>query len=295
MFDQLKRVMAVGLIAICGWGGFGCAQRVEREETPGELLTRAWMSYRLSEWENALQFFNEVRHVSQKGDESWVMAQYGLAVTWDRRRPGEKPERATALFEELLKVAPDSQMAPWAMLALVRQQHLVRVGQEPNYEVVNAGYRQIIDRFPEHLAAREAFLYLKSIQIATLDTAELQKAVAELEKFVDTDREEFVGPAWSLLAVSYQLLDEQEKRLAAEQNAFRLTEVDPTDPFAEFAWAYWNLACIAEFEVGDFALARGYYEQLMAEYPNDIRVYGCKQALKRMDALEAQLREEEGL
>ncbi|HPY62737.1 MAG TPA: hypothetical protein PLJ22_06290, partial [Kiritimatiellia bacterium] len=57
--------------------------------------------------------------------------------------------------------------------------------------------------------------------------------------------------------------------------------------------AYWNLATIAEFEVGDFDLARHYYNKLLEAYPTDIRVYGCKQALARMDALEAQIRAEE--
>ena len=87
-------------------------------------------------------------------------------------------------------------------------------------------------------------------------------------------------------------MNEQEQRLHAEQRSFELTEVDPADPFVEFAWAYWNLATLAEFEVGNFALARQYYHLRLEKYPKDIRVYGCKQALQRMDDLEARLRAE---
>ena len=93
--------------------------------------------------------------------------------------------------------------------------------------------------------------------------------------------------------MAYTTLGDQEKRLEAEINSFETTEVDPSDPFIEFAWAYWNLATIAEFEVGDFDLARHYYNLLLEKYPTDIRVYGCKQALRRMAALEASIRAEE--
>lgn len=296
MFSRIMRATCTGLFV---WGllsaGGGCAQQTLEEAPPEDLLVRAWTSYRLGEWEDALLMFSAAKEQSTVGDDQWAMAQYGLATTWDRRRPGEKPDRATAMYQELLQAAPQSAMAPWTELALVRQKHLVPVGSEPDYDAVNKGYEGIMQKYPDHLAARESFLYLKAIQIATLEPAQMRAAVAELERFVNTDRPEFVGPAWSLLAVSYQQLGEQEKRLAAEQNAFRLTEVDPTDPFVEQAWAYWNLAVIAEFEVGDFDLARTYYKQLMAEYPTDIRMHGCKQALARMDELEAKIREEEGL
>ena len=186
-------------------------------------------------------------------------------------------------------------MIPWTELALARQQHLVPVGQEPDYAAVNAAYRHIMEKFPDHLAAKEAFLYLQSIQLAQLDPKTTRAAERKLREFVQGNRKEFAAPAWSLLAVAYTTLGEQEQRLEAEKNSFELTEVDPSDPFIEFAWAYWNLATIAEFETGDFALARTYYNLLLEKYPKDIRVYGCKQALARMDALEAKIRAEEGI
>ena len=88
------------------------------------------------------------------------MATYGLATTWDLRRPGEDPTLATELYQEILAAAPDGPMIPWTELALARQQHLVPVGQEPDYAAVNAAYRHIMEKFPGHLAAKEAFLYL---------------------------------------------------------------------------------------------------------------------------------------
>jgi len=216
-----------------------------------------------------------------------------LATTWDLRRPGENRAKATRLYEEILERTPDGPMAPWTELALARQKHLVPVGEEPDYEAVNAAYRHLIEKFPDHLAAKEAFLYLQSIQLAKLDPETSRETVKKLQAFIQQQKTEFVGPAWSLMAVAYQTLGEQQERFLAEQNSFDKTEVDPSDPYLEFAWAYWNLATIAEFEVGDFDSARKYYKLLLEKYPTDIRVYGCKQALKRMDALEAKIRAEE--
>ena len=126
-----------------------------------------------------------------------------------------------------------------------------------------------------------------------------------IESVKVTQHKEYRGIAWGLnttpmerfpkLIVEYQTLNIPEKRLWAEERSLETTEVDPTNPFTEFAWQYWNLATIAEFEVGDFALARHYYNLLLEKYPTDIRVYGCKQALARMDALEAKIRAEEGI
>jgi tetratricopeptide (TPR) repeat protein len=97
-------------------------------------------------------------------------------------------------------------------------------------------------------------------------------------------------PALSLLAVSHHQLGEQKERLQVEIESLDATEVDPENPYNEFAWQYWNIATIAEFEMGDFTIARKYYQRLLDEYPRDRRVYGAKQALKRMDEVEAQLR-----
>ena len=289
---QAARLLLAGLLAL---GLSACGKKTAGGGDAPALIADGWTAYRLSEFQNAVLAFETARASAEKGSDDWAMATYGLATTWDLRRPGEDPKLATQLYQEILAAAPDSPMIPWTELALARQMHLVPVGQEPDYAAVNQAYQHILDKFPGHLAAKEAFLYLQSIQLAKLEPKSTRAAVAKLEDFVAREKKEFLSPAWSLLAVGYQTLNEQEKRLLAEKNSFEATEVDPSDPFIEFAWAYWNLGTIAEFEVGDFALARTYYNLLLEKYPKDIRVYGCKQALARMDALEAKIRAEEGI
>lgn len=293
MANRISQTARMLLAAALALGLAACGQPVARDGDAAALVSEGWTAYRLSEFQNAQLAFESARQNADRGSDDWAMATYGLATTWNLRRPGEDPALAAELYKEILAAAPASPMIPWTELALARQQHLVPVGQEPDYPAVNAALQHILDRFPGHLAAKEAFLYLQSIQLAQLDPETSRAAEKKLLEFISNGRPEFVSPAWSLLTVAYVTLDEQEKRLEAELNSLELTEIDPSDPFIEFGGRYWNIATIAEFEVGDFDLARKYYQLLIEKYPTDIHVHGCKQALKRMDALEARLRAEE--
>ena len=293
MANRTTQVAGFLMAALLACGLSACAKKTSQGGDAAALIGEGWTAYRLSEFQNAALAFDAARASADRGSDAWAMATYGLATTWDLRRPGEDPALATELYREILAAAPGSPMIPWTELALARQQHLVPVGEEPDYAAVNAAYQHIMEKFPGHLAAKEAFLYLQSIQLAKLDPQSTRAAAEKLQEFATREKKEFLSPAWSLLAVAYNTLDQQEQRLHAEKTSFETTEVDPSDPYIEFAWAYWNLATIAEFEVGDFALARTYYNLLLDKYPTDIRVYGCKQALERMDALEAKIRAEE--
>ena len=283
-------MLLAGLLA-CGLSA--CGKKAEQAGDAAALISAGWTAYRLSEFQNAALAFEAARANAERGSDAWAMATYGLATTWDLRRPGEDPKKAAGLYREILAAAPASPMIPWTELALARQQHLVPVGQDPDYNAVNQAYRHLMEKFPGHLAAKEAFLYLQSIQLAKLETKTSREAEKQLLEFIGNGKPEFASPAWSLLTVAYVTLKEQEKRLGAELKSLELTEVDPSDPVIEFGGRYWNIATIAEFEVGDFDLARKYYNLLLEKYPTDRLGYGCKQALQRMDDLEAKIRAEE--
>ena len=294
MANWTRPAVCVLLAGVWACGLAACRKTAEQAGDAATLIGDGWTAYRLSEFQNATLAFEAAQARAARGSDDWAMATYGLATTWDLRRPGEDPQKAAELYNEILAAAPDSPMVPWTELALARQKHLVPVGQEPDYAAVNRAYEHIMAKYPGHLAAKEAFLYLQSIQLARLEPESTRAAIAKLLDFVGREKKEFLSPAWSLLAVGYHTLGEQENRFEAERKSFETTEVDPSDPYLEFGWAYWNLATIAEFEVGDFAVARKYYQLLIDKYPTDIRVHGCKAAIRRMDELEARIRAEEG-
>ena len=260
--------------------------------TAAEALSAGWMNYRLSEFERALRHFEAALQAAPAGSEQRLQALYGLGTTWNLRRPGEDRKKAEACFREIMDAAPAGDVGAWTALALARMKHVVPVDEgEPDIGEVRRAYTEVMRRYPGHLAAKEAFIYCMATFIASLEEPQTRYAIANLRRFVSQPgAREFVQPAWSLLAVGYTTLKEPERRLEAEIRSLESTEIDPANPFNEFAWAYWNIATIAEFEVGDFATARAYYQRLLREYPNDIKVFGVKQALRRMDAVEAKLR-----
>ena len=285
---QIAVTLAFGLLAL---GGMGCAGKMQAEAGGASSLEKGWQNFRLAEFDLAEHNFSAVLAGSEKGGQDYLRAVFGLANVWNLRRPGEDLEKARAYYQEVLRDAPDSEMAPWCALALVRLQHVVPVGQDPDYGVVRKGYQAIIDRYPGHLAAKESTIYLNATLVATLEENQTRQAVSNLTAFVATGTREFLASAYSLLAVSYTTLKMPELRLQSEIKSFEHVEIDPANPFNEFAWAYWNIATIAEFEVGDFETARKFYKRLIEEYPADIRCYSSQRALARMNAVELAMRD----
>lgn len=281
-------IFSIGLALL---GLPGCAKSNSSALEGGPSLDRAWQNFRLAEYDLAHKDFSAVLASAANGSEEYYRALFGLANVWNLRRPGEDIGKARDYYQQIMAEAPGHDLAPWCELALVRLKHVVPVGQDPDYTAVREGYQAIIDRHPGHLAAKEATIYLNASLVATLDEAMTWKAVSNLTAFIASGTKEFLGPAYSLLAVSYTALKQPELRLQAEIKAFENVEIDPANPFNEFAWAYWNIATIAEFEVGDFDLARQYYRKLIEEYPVDIRTFPSQQALLRMDRVEQAIRE----
>jgi tetratricopeptide (TPR) repeat protein len=290
MPKPLKSLVALALL-LSSLFLVSCAK--QKETLRGdELLAAAWNDYSLAEFDRATAKFEAARNDPSADAGYKLRALFGLATTWNLRRPGEDLEKAKALYEEVIQAEPAGDLAAWSTLALARMKHLVPVGDDPDYVEVRKGYQEVMDRFPGHLAAKEAFIYYNATLISSLDLGDARQAIKNLEAFVQDPKTEFLGPAYSLLAVANTTLGNQEKRLEMEIKSLDVTEVDPTNPFTEFSWQYWNIATIAEFEVGDFDTARTYYNKLIKEYPQDIKVFGARKGLERMDELEKKLREE---
>ena len=287
MFSRLRILTA----AACAVWLMACAAP-QTTSTPQELIKAGWNEFTLGEFDRAVTRFEQALAKTSPPDELHLQALYGLATTWNLRRPGESTEKARELYNQIIQLAPEHDMAIWSQLALARMKHLVPVGEDPDYNEVRKAYQAIIDQHPGHLAAKEAFIYKMATLVSSLKVPETKQALKELEEFVKDPKTPFRGPAYSLMAVGYTTLGEPEKRLQGEIDSLNNTEIDPANPFNEFAWQYWNNATIAEFECGDFDTARIYYQKLIKEYPTDKRVFGCKQALRRMDDLEAKIRSE---
>ncbi|MEI8063858.1 MAG: tetratricopeptide repeat protein [Verrucomicrobiota bacterium] len=245
-------------------------------ETGADLLRAGWEQFRQAEFNLAVKTFE--RGVAQTATNPTWQAQelYGLATTWALRRPGEDPVKAVELYRRAIAVAPESDAAAWSLLAIARLQHT---------------YQAVIDKFPAHPAGTEAFLFQQAAILAAPQPATAKTATAALVDFLKTHPQSpYRYAAWKLLAHGYQILGEHEQRLAALLETLRAVETDASAPIDQ-AGDYWSIATLAEFDCGNFAVAREYYRKLIAEYPTDQRRFLANRELQHMDEVEARLRQ----
>ena len=259
--------------------------------TPAFLNARAWEDFRGGEFGAATRGFTEAVNTAPKGSPEYLQGLYGLGMTWNLRGAGPDPVLAEKCFKEVVTLSPAGDIAAWSFLALARMKHAVPAGQDPDYPAVRKAYEEVITRFPFHLAGEEAFIYLQSTWIATLDPKDAEQALSTLEAFIKGHAaSKFLSPAWALVAECDYTLGRPEERLKAKIASLEAKELDPTNPYSDNASLYWEIATIAEFEAGDFATARKYYKGFVDEYPQDQRRWGARLALTRLDEVEAKLR-----
>jgi len=286
----LPKVLSLVMILAVLLSGCG---RKDEERNVTDLVAHGWEMFRMGEYGVAVGTFERALNQLSEDDPDRIMAIYGLATTWSLRMPTVNRDRSRArdLYEHIIATTPKSDLAPWAALALVRMDHLLPVGEEPNLALVRSGYRALIDRYSSHAAAEEAFLYLQSTFVAEMNPVATAQAVKALEGFVrQKPNSGYRSAAYGLLQSCYELMNEPEKQLHCLIMELETREIDPTNPKFEKSWAYWRIATVAEFEVGNFDIARKYHKLLLKEYPMDGRGFAAETALKRMDEMEVALR-----
>jgi len=278
-----------GMLVGVGLGLTSCRPAVGAGADPGERLQMGWQEYRMGEYRRAAEIFAAVAATVPADSPLRLQAMYSQAcVHWLKLPSPDKP-LAQSIFREIQRIAPDSEYAAWSELALIRIDHLVPVGETPDYPVLRRRYLELYEKHPDFLPGQEAFLYGVGTLILSLDQAQLAEALARLDQFQQRHpNSPFASSAWSLRANACRFLNRPQEMLAAKIKALDTIELDPSNPYQENAGRYWDIATTAEFEVGDFALARAYYQRLVDEYPRDRRRFAANEAMTRMAALTAQ-------
>jgi len=262
------------------------------EGSPDELIAQGWSNYRMEEYDRAIECFESAAKKAPDGSDEHLHGLYGVAATWDMRRPGEDRQLAKTVYEQVVEAAPESDWAAWSLLALARQKHLAPVGEILDYAAIRDAYQRVIDRFPHHLAGEEAFVFQQGTLLASLDENDAQKVVTATTQFIESHpASPFLSQAYALLSSAYGTLGLGEEKLDAAIKGYETGEVDPT-VFVDPQGVYWNTAVAAEFDAGDFKTAREFYQRFIDECPRDMKHYGAILALKRMDRVEAAIREE---
>ncbi len=264
----------------------------EEVGTPEEKITEGWNLYRLSEFGEALDVFESVGKSQTRGTEAYLQSLFGQASCWNHRRDGRDTAKAISLYQEVIAEAPSNPLAAWCALDIVRAKHLASADQERDYAKLAQEYGEVYQKYPDTLAGAEAFLYQVRLTLPTASADEARKKLDQITAFLDrSPKTPFHSQLYTLMAEASHRLNEEERRLDYMIKAIEAREVDPRTPFFELSTAYWNIAYAAEFEAGNFELAREYYQRLINEFPRESRVFASRKALARMDAVEAAIRE----
>lgn len=293
---QTKRVARGALAAFLVASLFGCGEGGRAPAGAALSSDRAcedaWAMFRNAEYGIAQARFKKIA-AEASCPNARARARYFEALTMGVRPDADK-KAAAKLFESVVADSPTGEWAAWSLLALARLKQQVAPGETPDYPAVRAACQRVIDAFPGSPVADEAFIHQQATYLAELSRSELLTARENLTRFVDRRSDSpFRTAALDLLRICYQQLGERELELATLLRAARLRDARPDENRGrDAATFYWTVATVAEFEVGDFAVAREFYRRFRDEFPKDNRCYGAKLALARMDALEARLKAE---
>jgi tetratricopeptide (TPR) repeat protein len=281
---KLAAVLLLVLLDGCGHQG--------TMGTPDEQIREGWKRYRFSEFKAALRIFHSVEISQKSGSEAHLQSLYGQASCWNHRRDGRDSEKAVSYYRAVIEQAPTNPLAAWCALDIVRAKHLAPADQNLDYEQLARDYGEVYQKYPHTPAGEEAFLRKIGLLVPAARGERARKILEEIEAFLRSHpNTPFLSPLYSLMAESCHKMNAENRRLEYMIKAVETREVDPTTPFFELSTAYWNIAYAAEFEAGNFAIAREYYRRLMTEFPRESRVFAARQALARMDGVEAALRE----
>jgi tetratricopeptide (TPR) repeat protein len=268
----------------------GCGH--EETATPEEQIREGWKLYRLSEFSQALETFQSVQASQPRRSEAYLQSLYGQASCWNHRRDGRDIAKARALYQAVIDQAQDDPLAAWSAFDIVRTQHLAPADQSIDYPQLIHAYADVYARYPQTPAGEEAFLHKSNLSVHLADAEKSRTLLGEIQKFIASHpATPFLSQLYEIMAECCHKLNEEDQRLDYLVKAVQAKPVDPTNPLDDRSTAYWRIAYAAEFDSGNFALAREYYQRLISEYPKDIRIFGARKALERMDAVEAALRE----
>ncbi|MDX6765802.1 MAG: hypothetical protein SFU85_03335 [Candidatus Methylacidiphilales bacterium] len=255
------------------------------------ILQEGWECFRLGEFERALEKFHLVESRSAADSPEYLESLMGQASLWNTRQDKRDPRRAEKLYLKIVKLAPGSQAASWASLDLVRIMHLTRADQPLDYVSLAKNYRQVALKYPGTSAAEEALLQAMALEEIQADRGKLLNLIKEYQDFLTTHPESgYKGAVYGAMARLYDSLRRYEEKLTSLLHALEFQDIDKLNPNEQYVWIYWTIAVTAEFDVGNFPVARRFYNKLLAEYPSDLLVFRAREALSRMDRVESDLK-----
>lgn len=275
----------------------GCA-REEATGSPKEMLARGWQSLRIEEYESArIQFGAGLKRLDAmasagKADPEdrklRINALYGLGLIESLERSGRTLGNPGNYMRQVIALDPGGEMAAWAELALVREQHIpLRSTDAIDLPALRAGYAAILSKYPRTPAAEEAMVYLQSLRIQTFLLEDARSAVSDIETYLAAQpRSRMRSSLFGLHSSACVTLKDYPRALASAIDAVESKETNPDNPITDNAVDYYRIALMAAYDVGDLATARKYFRLLLEQYPADQRAFTVKVELQKLEQVE---------
>ncbi|MFA5159494.1 MAG: hypothetical protein WC484_03200 [Candidatus Omnitrophota bacterium] len=279
---------------VCLWALSGCSP-ARRLSSSSEALSEGWDLFKLGDYPLAEAAFRRAAALSKPDSADRQRALYGRGMTiWLSTAGGtitRNSQRAEPFFEQAAVATADPNIAAWSSLALARLSHLMGGDVVPDYAAVREAYNRVYWRFPRHAAGQEARLYAIALRLVDFKPEDATVALAELDAFDQAHPNDLhAGNTQPFRAMCYEILDRPADLIKVKIAMMEQYQQDTLAPQTDDrARQCWEIASLAEFRLGDFALARKYYRMILAEYDVEARSYGAKCALARMERMEKEL------
>lgn len=247
-------------------------------------IERGWKHFSDSEYATALKDF-EAAELLAEDDMARQEACFAQGLIWHvRTRPDNDQAKARAKYSEAIDICPTNDIAAWADLWRARVASEVVLGDYPPAKERYDAYAEVAARHPDHPAGEEATLCMYTIRLEA-DTDEENAAVREeLLKWLDEHPDsKWRQTAYTLLATADKRVGDMRGRYDATLQVWNTRYINPAHPDDDPSLIDWQLATIAEFDVGDLELAALHYRAFIDRFPHHQRTFLALQELRKIE------------
>ncbi len=281
---------AVMLVLLAGLVVGGCREQqtaFDASAPAGELLDEGWELVDRANWEMAARALNAVLDAPDATDDQKGQATYALAYVWQYRTLDADEARALALYRTVGEQYPDSDASPYATMALARSYDVPRFEENRDVPEARKLYREILDRWAEHVVADEAALWLGVSWLQELDEESRDRGAGILRDYLAKRPDNLVAAMmhthlgrlhkdrrqWREAIAQFQQALKVDDEFATEEARKAAMEARGVPLQGERAGLCYQVARIAEKELRDYRLAIRYYKLIVNRIKRDKRYY----------------------
>jgi tetratricopeptide (TPR) repeat protein len=242
------------------------------------LLSEALKEYGFQNFNRAAQLFSVVIKDKNSTPDEKIQARLGAIMVIHYQMPGGNPQKALVLYKQLAaKIPADHFLLPNIYLFIGRA---FFNRETPQADSATVWFDKIITRYPGTICAHEAVLEKAYIALGAHDLKKAAEAVGILEKYLSAyPTNPFAGTMHGVASsIAMTILNDYA---LARTHLIAAYDVGVVNVFSRGTILF-QIAQISEKKLHDPTVAVNYYQKLIAEEPNDFRVYYSRLRIKAL-------------